>query len=310
MIEITIDEFFKDYLCYVQTDFQTPKLNYLMALVAQNETSRVWVHCFTDLSLKPLELGIHDLVALPLAIIQKAPHCYLKSVQTNVDNNLKPIIVTLKEALESRERLAQKTVHKTQPIVPPPQLISMVSAPAANTVVQKPKIYKPRVLKKFSIESKPTKFNYNSAAFLISGIVLILLICFLLKNHIAAIPKRPAFFRPPLIKKISPKFDGSRVDIDCSKIISKFADFRTAIADQIQWCLNLLKIDETAVFTNTSEVSQKLSELAPDCEMQVLACNGKSYSAVAKVMRAGHEQLAAPSIGTMACLTHVLKHTV
>lgn len=319
-MNITMLEFFNDYLHYVQTGAQSPNLNSLTARVRKKDGSRKWVHSFTDLESDALENVLYNLLQTPVVVIQKNPALHFKLLKIT-NPNIEKVITNIKEELKSKE-LREQQIHAntamaaptpppiiaTTPILPPRPILLLPPATLYPTIQKTLRTERrSKMIANFAAQRKT--FGLKKALLLIGGLVLILVLALLLRRYFNSPGKLP-FFPSPANTKIMPTLDGVKVSIDCGTIATKFADCRNATLDHVQRCLELLKVDDTAVFTNTSGVHERLAALAPDCEMQLLTRGGAAYSAVAKVMRDGHEALVAPSVGTMACLLNVLQHAM
>ena len=313
-MQITILDFFNDYLHYVETEIYSNNLKSLMDLASKDEASRSWVHKFSDLKTKPeLEPIIHGLLCSSLENIQKNPNDYLKSSYFPEGmTNLKEIALHIKIALMSREQ-AEKKRRETPAITSEQSLTSAALFPTVApqqmcvlSTPSPPRVSRPRLIQP---QMKINYINFKSIAFTLGALALILLMAILLRRYLANPPRLLSFFSIPANNKITPTIDGVRISLDCSKIAGKFADCRNATtANELQTCLQILRIDETAVFAATPAIHTQLAELAPGCEMQMLIQNGASFSAVAKVISRGYETLVPPSAATMACLAHVLQH--
>ncbi|OGT06148.1 MAG: hypothetical protein A2X78_02055 [Gammaproteobacteria bacterium GWE2_37_16] len=319
--KISILEFLNEYLQYVETGNLTQNLNSLMEGARKSEGNRRWIHAFADTDLKKLQVleGIvGDLLKVPVTIIQKEPNCYLKlSKLINVDigTDIEEVIDEIKVALR-KKYLLEKSVCENKIIAKPFSIIAIptilpaipISLPLFTTRQETPHREK-RAKVMATIIPRRKIFSFKSILFFAGGIALILILAILLRRYLNNVPKKMTFFSPPANHQITPTLDGvEKVDIDCSKIATKFADCRSNVSqDQIKTCLGALKIDETAVFNNTPEIQQGLSVLAPDCEMQLHIHNKASYSAVAKVLRNGRDTLVAPSVGAMSCLLNILQ---
>lgn len=317
-MKITILEFFNGYLQYVKTGNLKQNLNELMELARKKEGNRRWIHAFADLEkLQILEEVVGNLLKVPVKIIQEEPNCYLKLsklINADIGTDIEEVINKIKVAL-LKKYLLEKSICESKVITKVlvtraiPAILPQIpiSPPLYTTKQETPRKEKRAKVVATNIPKRKI-VSFKSILFFAGGLALLLIVAVLLRRYFNNIPKRLTFFSPPANNQITSTLDGVRVGIDCSKIAAKFADCRSNISqDQIKTCLGALKIDETAVFTNTPEIQQGLAVLAPDCEMQLRIHNESSYSAVAKVLRNGHDMLVAPSVGAMSCLLNILQ---
>ena len=311
-MKIAVLDFFRDYLSYVQTGTQSPNLDLLTELIGKKEGSRKWVHSFTDLDSDVLENLIYNLLEFPVATIQKNPNYYFKLIKTD-NYDLARVIIDIKKALEDKELCEQKIRASKLVSLPAPTIMIPATLPKIPVSIFIPpavhEVYRAQRRAKVAanIVAKRNTVDLKNILFFVGGLVLIMILAILLRRYLTNLPRRLAFFSPPADNVITPALDGMRVNIDCTKIVGKFADCRTVPLEQVETYLELLKVDETAVFTNTQPIYEKLVNSSIDGVMQFEAHHGTYYSAIAKVMRDGRETLVAPCVSAMACLMNVLK---